>query len=362
MTHKSKPFRSGSAPDAPQADVPAPTRLIWPVLLAMVIGLVAIMAIWVLSMGEIDNKARAHQTRAATALIAAYADKGSAAVMTALKSIGLEDVHIATEADKRPDMVILPIQSSEGLRLGAVAFTTDHPALSTFRARFLPRAGLVLIIFSVIAALLLRLHLVSRKFEARQRIKREMARTDSLSGLANRRQFESQLGAILAEGADKDRITALYFIDLDSFKRVNDTYGHAAGDHLISLVSERLKAQSEPGDVVARLSGDEFALVRPNTDTAQTAEATANALLAAFSVPFVLSEHRVHVSASIGLALSDQLLAPEAEDLCQAADTALRAAKEKGRNQAVLFSCKLTGHCGPDQSETWSRPAGTYVA
>jgi diguanylate cyclase (GGDEF)-like protein len=151
---------------------------------------------------------------------------------------------------------------------------------------------------------------------------------DSLTGLASRTLFMDQLAHALAiAGHERRRIAAL-FVDLDRFKIVNDSLGHAAGDALLVEVAARLRSCLSPSDSAARLGGDEFALLLPDVDIAQ-AEAVATEILNVLNAPFILSGHEVFVTASIGIALNTDFAAL-ADTLIRDADLAMYQAKKSG--------------------------------
>ena len=159
------------------------------------------------------------------------------------------------------------------------------------------------------------------------------ARHDSLTGLPNRKAFFERLEGALELGRRRGTGVALLFVDLDRFKLINDTLGHIAGDRLLAAVSDRLVESTRPGDVVARLSGDEFIiLLEDSADPAEVAERLAEAL----RQPLELAGRRLVVTASVGVAVSETS-AESPEDLLSHADLAMYAAKEGGRARSVVF-------------------------
>ena len=159
---------------------------------------------------------------------------------------------------------------------------------------------------------------------------RSAARTDVLTGLMNRRAFEEACDAAPASGP-----VAAIFIDLDGFKPVNDQYGHTAGDDVLRQVAERLLAVGGVTDVIARVGGDEFALLLTGR-RALVAEAFADQLLATISGEYVAADAKVEVTASLGVAKS-VLPRQFIGDLVRRSDTAMYKAKRMGRGQVVLF-------------------------
>ncbi|WP_322044522.1 diguanylate cyclase domain-containing protein [Paraburkholderia sp. J67] len=171
-------------------------------------------------------------------------------------------------------------------------------------------------------------HDVTEQRHTEQRL-RENALIDPLTGLANRRALEEELGATLADGSP----FALFFIDLDGFKSINDRYGHDTGDALLREVANRLKSTVRAGDFVSRLGGDEFVMLSRGVTESMSAERIAQAACHALARPFVAGGQIVETSASVGVALhsADEGGGRPDEPLCLA-DAAMYEAKRAGRN------------------------------
>ena len=164
-----------------------------------------------------------------------------------------------------------------------------------------------------------------------------LALFDALTGLANRRLFIDRLHQSILNARRHNTITALFFLDLDQFKRINDTLGHHAGDQLLLTVAERLTACVRNQDTVARLGGDEFTILLNNiTDTDKIALIAKN-ILNSLKEPVRLGKHEVIVSTSIGITLAptDSYCS---ETLMKNADLALYMAKENGRDGYYFFT------------------------
>jgi diguanylate cyclase (GGDEF)-like protein len=155
---------------------------------------------------------------------------------------------------------------------------------------------------------------------------------DQLTGLANRVRFTTELREAVGQARDGERITGLFYLDLDNFKPVNDELGHEAGDQLLVAVAQRLRSCTRSGDVVARLGGDEFAVLLADVTEADV-ERVAARLVKGFEEPFELAGRRVSVAASIGRS-TYPADAPDADSLLRAADAAMFARK-RGRCAAV---------------------------
>ncbi|HEU4976112.1 MAG TPA: diguanylate cyclase [Baekduia sp.] len=152
---------------------------------------------------------------------------------------------------------------------------------------------------------------------------------DALTGLPNRRHFGERLEAAIAGARDGDGLVAVLFCDLDAFKDVNDSLGHAAGDELLRQVAERLRGSVRAEDVVARLSGDEFAILLPAVPDRAAAERVGRSVTAAFAAPFRVMDRELRCTTSVGVAVERGADAsPDA--LLHAADAAMYAAKEGG--------------------------------
>jgi diguanylate cyclase (GGDEF)-like protein len=171
----------------------------------------------------------------------------------------------------------------------------------------------------------------------------DLAERDSLTGAANRRMFQQTLERILAASPANPgdgRVTAVLFIDLDDFKVVNDTLGHAAGDELLVAVTDRISGLVRGSDLVARLGGDEFAVLTEDEPMLGRSRAMAERLVNALRAPYHLGGRDVIVSASIGIASATD--APgNAQDLVRNADVAMYLAKANGKSGFALFDPEM---------------------
>jgi diguanylate cyclase (GGDEF)-like protein/PAS domain S-box-containing protein len=165
-----------------------------------------------------------------------------------------------------------------------------------------------------------------------------LAYHDPLTGLPNRSNMEEQLERELARARREDTTVATLYIDLDHFKLVNDSLGHAAGDQVLVQVAERIREIIRGGDLLARLGGDEFMLVCPGID-GTGAVAVAEKILAAFDASLVLDGAEFQLGASIGIAVGPHDGADPA-DLLKHADTAMYQVKRSGRDAYALYCDK----------------------
>ena len=166
------------------------------------------------------------------------------------------------------------------------------------------------------------------------------ANYDFLTGLANRNLFIDRFKQSIAVAKREHKSVALLFIDLDGFKHVNDNFGHSKGDQLLKYTAQRIESAVRISDSVARLSGDEFAIMLCGDNDVYTNEKVALKVLAELATPFQLEEKEAHVTASIGIAIyPDDGHLPE--DLLAKADSAMYKAKEKGKNNVQFFTKEM---------------------
>ena len=167
-----------------------------------------------------------------------------------------------------------------------------------------------------------------------------MAHHDALTGLANRTQLVEKLEKVLAVLPLRGGSVAVHFIDLDRFKKVNDTLGHDGGDFLLKTVAERLRSVTRVDDIVARLGGDEFVVVQTGVSSKDQAEDFAGRLIAAVTAPMKLREQSIIATVSVGVALAPAD-GNDPERLLKSADLALYKAKADGRNCIRFFQPEM---------------------
>ena len=176
---------------------------------------------------------------------------------------------------------------------------------------------------------------ITERMQGEQRLL-QLAHYDSLTNLPNRVLFKDRLHQAIAQAERNNWITAVMFIDLDGFKMVNDTLGHAEGDRLLQVVSERLSGCLRSADTIARLGGDEFAIILTNLRQAEDAGPVALKLMAVIAEPAKLDDNEAFVTGSIGITLCPTD-GTSPDDLIRNADTAMYQAKEMGRNNCQFF-------------------------
>jgi diguanylate cyclase (GGDEF)-like protein len=162
-----------------------------------------------------------------------------------------------------------------------------------------------------------------------------LAQYDPLTNLANRALFHDRLEHALARGDRRGGMLALLFLDLDRFKRVNDSLGHTGGDALLKEVARRIKGRLRESDTVARLGGDEFAIIIEDLSDARDAARVADDLVKILSEPFFLDGHEIPVSASVGIAVRPP---SDGDRLLKDADAAMYRAKKSGGNTHQFYT------------------------
>lgn len=183
-----------------------------------------------------------------------------------------------------------------------------------------------------------RLMAMLQNVTERKRMEQELTRQafqDDLTGLANRALFRDRLRHALERRARLQAEVAVLLLDLDGFKRVNDSLGHAAGDELLCVIARRIASAVRSGETVARLGGDEFAIVIEALRDDENPQTLAERLLRVVSTPVVIAERDVVVSASIGIAVAHP--DEDGDTVLRNADTAMYSAKSSGKHCARLF-------------------------
>ncbi|HVS01454.1 MAG TPA: EAL domain-containing protein [Thermoanaerobaculia bacterium] len=179
---------------------------------------------------------------------------------------------------------------------------------------------------------------------SRKRVEEQLVHNalhDPLTDLPNRALFLDRLEVAMGRWRRRDaRLFAVLFVDLDRFKLVNDSLGHAHGDELLMAIAERLRRCLQPGDTVARLGGDEFALLVEDLDSATAAIRVAEQIADELAAPFELGGHELYTAASVGIVLA-RATYQRAEELLRDADTAMYRAKAQGRARHVVFDPEM---------------------
>lgn len=164
---------------------------------------------------------------------------------------------------------------------------------------------------------------------------------DSLTKLPTRALFRDRLDVALAQARRNDKRLAVLFLDLDKFKKINDTLGHPVGDRVLQIVANRLRSCLRQSDILARVGGDEFALLLPEISSKENASAIADKIVEQLQVPAKIDDAEVHVGASIGIAIYPES-GENMEDMISHADLAMYYAKGSGKSKHQVFSNAMT--------------------
>ncbi len=249
-----------------------------------------------------------------------------------------EQVPAASARESTTSSVLPYVPAGAGLAVAAAAELLGRGQRVSFAA------AVIVVVALLIRQLLAVLdnHRLVAQLEQAQLELHHQAFHDPLTGLANRALFHDRLHHGLQLHRRDLRPLGLIYLDLDGFKTVNDTLGHDAGDHVLLVAAERLRAVTRPGDTVARLGGDEFAVLVEDGGDATTVAAR---ILDAFTQPAAVGRHIIPLAGSLGVAE----LTPDAPpvtpaDFLRRADTAMYQAKHTGKGTAVTWTDHLTSH------------------
>jgi diguanylate cyclase (GGDEF)-like protein len=247
--------------------------------------------------------------------------------------------------DTRDALVLLVI----GIILFLLAHTYDLPPhLLQFGLDYADweMDDIIFVAFMLSAALIIygfrRYQDLSREIKARTAAEleaRNLARHDPLTGLPNRRFFEEQLEECLRAAGAAHQVAVL-MLDLDGFKTVNDTYGHAAGDKALSEFARRVSKVLRPGTFLARIGGDEFAIIKPKIDSLDDPARLARRIAAAVAEPFVIDGVTAEFGVGVGIAVAPND-GTDPEELVRHADRALYRAKAAGRSSVCFFETEM---------------------
>lgn len=235
----------------------------------------------------------------------------------------------------------LDLADDHGNSIARFAWSPKRPGAEIVQS-VIPFIAVALAGFALLAALIFGyMRRTTATIAASENSLRYLALHDPLCGLPNRNYFGERLQSVIKDVQRGGSAAAVFYIDLDHFKDVNDTLGHPVGDELIRNVTFRLSGTLRSEDVVARLGGDEFAVISSlGTDTT-TLQQTANRIIAALCAPYSINGHNIVIGASIGIAIIDRRSDGGAADIMRYADMALYRAKNEGRNRACIYDAAM---------------------
>ncbi len=249
----------------------------------------------------------------------------------------LEDLRRIGDEDIPPADVAFAITDHRGQPVARFAWTPQRPGAAVLNA-VIPFIAIALSGFGLLISVVLRfMRRTAAEITEAQTSLHHLAMHDPLSGLPNRMYFSEELDAIIRKVHAGGDPAAVFYIDLDHFKDVNDTLGHSIGDALIHSVTQRLTGVLRGGDFAARLGGDEFAIITRTTDDLAALQSIAQRIIQTLCAPYSVSGHTIVIGASIGIAFIAQHTPDTVTDIMRYADMALYRAKNEGRNRACIY-------------------------
>ncbi|MGB7580376.1 MAG: EAL domain-containing protein, partial [Pseudolabrys sp.] len=232
------------------------------------------------------------------------------------------------------------LTGSDGTTIARFAWTPRQPGAEIVH-NVVPFIAVAFIGFALLAAFVLRyMRRTAATIAAGESRLRHLAMHDPLCGLPNRIFFGERLEEVIEEVRGGSAPAAVFYIDLDHFKDVNDTLGHHVGDELIRNVTLRLSHTLRGGDLVARLGGDEFAVISSVAGDSEQMMVLAQRIIAAICAPYAINAQNIIIGASIGIAMIDDRCGT-ATDIMRYADMALYRAKNEGRNRACIYDAAM---------------------
>jgi diguanylate cyclase len=232
---------------------------------------------------------------------------------------------------------VLDLRGAHGQTVARFSWTPQRPAAAVLQS-VIPFLAIAIVGFALLAAYLLRYmrHTAAAIAAGEDRL-RYLALHDPLSGLPNRVYFGEALESTIARVRQGGPPTAVFYLDLDHFKDVNDTLGHSIGDELIRSVTQRLSNTLRGDDLVARLGGDEFAIITTASADHTLLQSIARRIISTLCAPYMVGGNTIVIGASIGIVVIDQHSDARGADLMRYADMALYRAKNEGRNRACIY-------------------------
>lgn len=251
----------------------------------------------------------------------------------------LHNLRLLTGGQAPENDYVYEIAGGEGRTISRFAWTPQKPGARIVASVF-PFITIAFFGFLLLAAFVLR-HMrgTARTIASTEKRLRHLAMHDPLCGLPNRIYFSERLERMIREVQNGGATAAVFYIDLDHFKDVNDILGHPVGDELIGAVAMRLSRVMRESDVVARLGGDEFAVIRTIASGAATLQGVADRIISALCTPYALADQSIIIGASVGIAAIGPHAA--AADVMRHADMALYRAKNEGRNRACIYDAAM---------------------
>ncbi|WP_338721045.1 bifunctional diguanylate cyclase/phosphodiesterase [Devosia sp. XK-2] len=259
---------------------------------------------------------------------------------TIAEHFGISGLHFVMDQTGQSTQASQNVINQAGETLGVMLWTPFRPAAQLLIDTIpvlVPTAAFIIL---SLVLLLRRLDRTAARLELSEAEALYLAFHDPLARIPNRALFDARLERAIAEHRKSGVKLALHMVDLDRFKTINDTLGHPVGDELIRTVALRLSSIVSEADTVARIGGDEFAIIQVNVTRAEDSLRLGERIIEELARPFDLLGHDVSVSASVGIVCCAELK-DDAPDMIRKADIALYEAKASGRNRVEIFAGEL---------------------
>ena len=252
----------------------------------------------------------------------------------------LTDLHLFGQQAPTADEHTIKLSDAHGDTVAELVWKPTRPG-GQIAGSILPFIAVALGGFALLIGLMLRyMRRTAEEIRAGESQLRHLALHDPVCGLPNRIYFGDRLEKAINDVRQGGPTAAVFYIDLDHFKDVNDTLGHHIGDELILAVTQRLSRIMRGDDLVARLGGDEFAIITTCSSDSYSLQAIAGRIISAVCAPYQISGHNIIIGASVGIAAIERR-ARDAADILRYADMALYRAKNEGRNRACIYDAAM---------------------
>ncbi len=291
------------------------------------------------AIGPLNGRATGLDSEAPILMSVKYIDSSTLAGIA--RRLGLTNLHELGETPATDADATYRLATSGDKTIAQFAWTPKQPGAEIVH-NVVPFIAVALAGFALLAAFVLRyMRRTAAAIAIGESRLRHLAMHDPLCGLPNRIFFGERLEAVIDEVRGSANSAAVFYIDLDHFKDVNDTLGHPVGDELIRNVTLRLSHTLRGGDLVARLGGDEFAVISAAIgDDTTRMMSLAQRIIGAICAPYNVAGHNIVIGASIGIAVINKSCAGAA-DIMRYADMALYRAKNEGRNRACIYDAAM---------------------